>query len=141
MACLIIVTITILILTRKSTLIEGSPFPTSTIKIINNSSITFDTIRCYDTDGNIYTPIQGLSTPRVFTPQDNFIVNMKNQTSLLCIAMKDTIRYITILGNDNSTIHFIFSNTTVFSQKTVKKLIIFLIHTIKWQIPHSKKHL
>ena len=108
---LIIVTITILILTRQSILTEGSPFPTSTIKITNSSMITFNTIRCYDTDGNIYTPIQGLSTPRLFTPQDNFIVNMKNQTSLLCIAMTDTTRYITILGNDTSNIYFIYSNT------------------------------
>jgi len=111
LVCLIIITITTLVLLRKPMLIEGSPFPTSTIKIINNSTITFDTIRCYDTDGKIYTPIQGLSTPRLFTPRDNFIVNMKNQTSLLCIAMKDTTRYITIIGNENATVHFIHSNT------------------------------
>jgi hypothetical protein len=111
LVCLIIITITTLILLKKTILVDGNPFPTSTIKITNTSTLTFDTITCYDTHGKMYTPIQGVSTPRLFTPQDSFIVNMKNQTSLLCIALKDMTQYITILGNDNSTVYFVYSNT------------------------------
>ena len=108
---LILLTIGTMILTKTPILRNGDLFPTSSLKITNRSSMTFDSITCYDTSGTSYTPLQGISTPRAFPPNDSFSVPIQYQTSLLCIAMKNGVEYVTILGQMNTFVEFMYLHT------------------------------